>query len=75
MRKIVTLLFALALVVALTGTSLAQTAEPAAEPTTSAYVTVDLQAGFALDPFLVSVNAGGDVASSTLDATCVGFVT
>jgi hypothetical protein len=38
-------------------------------------VTVDLQAGFALDPFLVSVNAGGDVAASTLDAACVGFVT
>ncbi|MBP8294269.1 MAG: hypothetical protein KAX65_15945 [Caldilineaceae bacterium] len=75
MHKIVTILFSLTLVIAVTGTSLAQTAEPAVEPTSSAYVTVDLQAGFALDPFLVSVNGGGDVAASTLDAACTGFVT
>lgn len=74
MRKIVTILFALTLVIAIAGTSLAQTAEPVAPPTTSAYVTVDLQAGFALDPFLVSVNGGGDTAASTLDAACTGFV-
>lgn len=75
MRKIVMILFALTLVVAVAGTSLAQTEEPAVTPPTSAYVTVDLQAGFPLDPFLVSVNGGGDVVASTLDAACVGFVT
>ena len=72
-------LFALALVLALATSSLAQTTDPAptevAAPSTSAYVTVDLQAGFALDPFLVSVNGGGDIAASTLDEACTGFVT
>ena len=77
MRKIMATLFALALVVVLSTSSLAQTSEPApaTAAATSAYVTVDLQAGFALDPFLVSVNGGGEIAASTLDAACTGFVT
>ena len=65
------LLTASALALGVAGTSLAQTAEPVAPPTTSAYVTVDLQAGFALDPFLVSVNGGEQpchfVAGQVLD--------
>lgn len=79
MRKTLTWLFALTLLLATAGVTLAQTEEPAAAPVeapaSSAYVTVDLQAGFALDPFLVSVHGGGEVAASTLDEACVGFVT
>lgn len=74
MRKIVPILFAAALTFAIAGTGLAQTTEPAPAPATSAYVTVDLQAGFTLDPFLVSVNGGGGVAASTLNEACTGFV-
>ncbi len=39
-----------------------------------AYVTLNLEAGFPLDPFFVSVNGGGEVDASTLDATCTGNV-
>ena len=80
MRKILALLAALALLVWFGGAVAAQTDAPAtdaaeatpAEP--SAYVSVDFQQGFVLDPFLVSVNGGGEIDSSTLDETCVGWI-
>ena len=57
------------------GTALAQSdAGAAANPEPSAYITLDLKAGFVLDPFLVSVNGGGEVDASTLDEACVGFI-
>lgn len=40
----------------------------------SAFLTMNLQAGFPLDPFLVSVNGGGTVDASTLSPDCVGYV-
>jgi hypothetical protein len=40
----------------------------------SAYVTLDLQAGFPLDPFLVSLNGGGEVDATTLDEACLGYI-
>lgn len=40
----------------------------------SAYISLDLAAGFPLDPFLVSVNGGGDVDASAFGAGCTGFV-
>ncbi len=39
-----------------------------------AYVTVDLNAGFPLDPFLISVNGGGELDASVLSATCKGYI-
>ncbi len=39
-----------------------------------AYVTLDIQAGNPLDPFIVSVNGGGSFAASTLGGDCTGFV-
>ncbi len=58
--------------------ALAQTDAPAPAPTPelepSAYLTLDMQAGFALDPFLVSLNGGGEVDAATLDPACVGYV-
>ena len=80
MKKIPVLLAALALLVWSGGIAAAQSDEPAtnaaeeplAEP--SAYVSVDFQQGFVLDPFLVSVNGGGEVDSSVLDEECVGWI-
>ena len=43
-------------------------------PEPSAYLTLDMQAGFALDPFLVSLNGGGELDASTLDPACVGYI-
>jgi hypothetical protein len=53
----------------------AQTPETAAESPQTAFVTVDLAAGNPLDPFIVSLNGGGEVDASTLDESCVGFIT
>lgn len=39
-----------------------------------AYVTVDLAAGFPLDPFLVSVNGGGELDASVLSDQCHGYI-
>jgi hypothetical protein len=44
------------------------------EPEPSAYLTLDMEAGFALDPFLVSLNGGGEMDASTLNESCVGYV-
>jgi len=42
--------------------------------TGAAFITINLSAGFVLDPFVVSVNGGGDVDASTLDASCTGYI-
>lgn len=39
-----------------------------------AYVSVDLNAGFPLDPFLVSVNGGGELDASLLNEKCNGYI-
>lgn len=79
MRKYVPFLTALAAFVMTAGTSLAQDATPtplaaATPPSPRAYIMLDLAAGFPLDPFFVSVNGGGDVDASTLDASCSGYI-
>jgi hypothetical protein len=50
-------------------TALLQTIE-----TRRALIDLDLAAGFALDPFFVSVNGGGHLDASTLAENCTGFV-
>lgn len=40
----------------------------------SAFLALDLAAGFPLDPFFVSVNGGGDLDASTLDDECTGYI-
>lgn len=42
--------------------------------TPRAYVTLDLAAGFPLDPFFVSVNGGGELDASALSDTCHGYI-
>ena len=41
---------------------------------TAALITVDLQAGFPLDPTFVSVNGGGDLNAAAIDPECPGYV-
>lgn len=50
----------------------APTSAPA--PDKRAYLSLDLQAGFSLDPFFVSVNGGGTVKASTLASNCTGYI-
>lgn len=50
------------------------TSAAAAAQDLSPYVTLNLKAGFPLDPFLVSVNGGGSVDASTLAPDCTGYV-
>ncbi len=46
----------------------------AASTAKRALLTLDLEAGFALDPFFVSVNGGGDLDASMLAEGCSGFI-
>lgn len=39
-----------------------------------AYVEVNLNAGFPLDPFLVSVNGGGELDARLLNEKCAGYI-
>lgn len=79
MRKATILLLALLLAVLGGGAVLAQTDAGASEDaetlTSAAFLTMNLRAGFPLDPFVVSLNGGGEIDASTLDPECVGFIT
>jgi hypothetical protein len=54
----------------------AATATPAAEEAVDAgaFIAISPQAGFPLDPFLVSLQGGGPVDASTVSDACSGFV-
>ena len=39
-----------------------------------AFISINPEAGFPLDPFLVSVQAGGPVTASTLSEACQGYI-
>jgi hypothetical protein len=47
---------------------------PAVEMPPTAYLTLNLDAGQPLDPFIVSLNGGGPVAANTLVGGCVGYI-
>jgi hypothetical protein len=49
----------------------AQAQDISAEPN---YETINLEAGFANDPYVVNVQSGGSTAASTLGDTCGGFI-
>ena len=55
------------------GLTLNQASEIAKKLSASLF-TIDLQAGFALDPTILSVNAGGELNASLLGKGCGGFV-
>lgn len=74
MRIVLPLILALLLAMLGGGAALAQT-DASEDAPLAAFLTMDLQAGFPLDPFIVSVNGGGEVDAATLDETCVGFIT
>ena len=70
-----TLFLAVAMLALLMATvALAQDSATTDEDAPEAYITLNLEAGYPLDPFLVSVNGGGDVAASTLSEECTGYV-
>ena len=48
--------------------------EEAMADATDAFITINPEAGFPLDPFLVSVQAGGPVTASTLSEACQGYI-
>jgi hypothetical protein len=89
MRRNVTLP-ALLVVVALLVIGVAAYAAPAAQPPADAvaqpdalpvrqddlpaYLTLNLKAGFPLDPFIVSANGGGPNEASALDPACTGWI-
>jgi serine protease Do len=78
MQKATVFLLVLLLAVLGGGAALAQTdasdAASDSEGTPAAFLTMSLQAGFPLDPFVVSLNGGGEVDATTLDPACVGFI-
>lgn len=49
-------------------------AEAVARETSASLFTIDLEAGFPLDPTFFSVNGGGEVDASLLLAGCQGFI-
>ena len=49
-------------------------ADDVVESLNTSLITIDLQAGFPLDPTFVSVNAGGQVDASLLSSDCNGFI-
>lgn len=61
---------ALFAIVATTGSA----ATAAQQPPETAFITVDPEAGFPLDPFIISLQAGGPVDASTVAKACKGFV-
>ena len=74
--KRMTLLSAVAILALLMATAaLAQDNAATDEDVPAAYITLNLDAGHPLDPFLVSVNGGGDVDAATLSEECSGYVT
>lgn len=73
MRTIILLMLAMLLAVLGGSTALAQT-DAGGDPAPAAFLTMNLKAGFPLDPFVASLNGGGEVDAATLDETCVGFI-
>lgn len=74
MRRMTVIALSAILILTMTTAALAQDDATAGDGAQRAYVTLDLDAGHPLDPFLVSVNGGGDIAASTLSAECSGYV-
>jgi hypothetical protein len=73
--KRLTLFITIAILALLMATAaLAQDSATADEDAPAAYITLNLDAGHPLDPFLVSVNGGGDVDASTLSEECSGYI-
>ncbi len=67
-------LLLLSLLFAATASAQQRTPAPAGEQP-PAFITIDPQAGIPLDPFFLSLKAGGTVDASTLDKSCVGSIT
>ncbi|MEZ4864278.1 MAG: hypothetical protein R3C14_23400 [Caldilineaceae bacterium] len=76
MNSRLTLLLVLGAMLLFAPAALAQSTIPTADADApfTAFVTIDLTAGYPLDPLIVSLNGGGDVAASTYGESCTGFI-
>jgi hypothetical protein len=52
----------------------ANAATAAQQAPVTAFITINPEAGFPLDPFVISLQAGGPVDASTIAKECKGFV-
>jgi hypothetical protein len=73
MRTIILPMLAMLLTLFGGSTTLAQT-DASDDLAPAAFLTMNLKAGFPLDPFVVSLNGGGEVDATTLDEACTGFI-
>ena len=76
-RMMAIALVAAALLTTLLATSMQAQTQPdttATDVEPSGYLALNLKAGFALDPFVVSVNGGGKTPASKIAQDCPGFV-
>lgn len=75
MNRRLTLLLVLLAMMLFAPAALAQSTPSAMDDAPSpAFVVIDLTAGYPLDPLIVSLNGGGDIAANTLDEACTGFI-
>lgn len=72
--RIINLLIIAMLLTAVGGGAVLAQSDAGSDAAPAAFLTMDLKAGFPLDPFVVSLNGGGEVAASTLDEACLGFI-
>ncbi|MCB0122942.1 MAG: hypothetical protein KDE58_11895 [Caldilineaceae bacterium] len=76
-KRLVLLLVILAMMLFVPA-ALAQSTTPATEeeggPPPTAFVVIDLTAGYPLDPLIVSLNGGGNIPASVYGDTCSGFI-
>ena len=77
MKKVSALILFLSIGILSTAVTFAQSGGqtiPPAEDAPVALITLNLEAGFPLDPMILSVNGGGEVDASTLDEGCAGYI-
>src|SRR5512136_1714118 len=71
----ITVMVAIAVVSLAVVASAGSAAVAAQQAPATAFITINPEAGFPLDPFIVSLQAGGPVDASTVAKGCKGFLT
>lgn len=71
----ITVMVAIAVVSLAVVASAGSAAVAAQQAPATAFITINPEAGFPLDPFIISLQAGGPVNASTVAKECKGFVT
>ena len=71
----ITVMVAIAVVSLAVVATAGRAAVAAQQAPATAFITINPEAGFPLDPFIVSLQAGGPVDASTVAKGCRGFLT